>query len=93
MCKCTFFLLFFLGPKTARCLALLSAPLVSYKYVYCMCIFAIVNNLAFFFLSLACSVTENQAAAPLGAMIVYVALAGRAPRLQRCQAPGPASEA
>lgn len=49
MCKCTFFLLFFLGPKTARCLALLSAPLVSYKYVYCMCIFAIVNNLAFFF--------------------------------------------
>lgn len=47
MCKCTFFLLF-LGPETARCLALLFAPLVSYKYVYCMCIFATVNNLAFF---------------------------------------------
>lgn len=93
MCKCTFFLLFFLGPKTARCLALLSAPSVSYKYVYCMCIFAIVNNSLFVCPWHVQPVTENQAAAPLRAMIVYVPLAGRAPRLQRCQAPGPASEA
>lgn len=41
MCDCTFFLPFFLGPETARCLALLFVPLVSYKcllYVYlCNC--------------------------------------------------------